>query len=937
MWRKGRVSVLTTGRASSRSTRRKAFIGEDGEGRRWLLVMALILFVLFVVVPAGSAVAPASAGASLGSANSPTARAAAKISPQVLQDTANGRSAELLVVMRDQADVRAAYSITDQDARGWYVYNSLRSFAASSQKDLRATLDARRIGYRSYWVTNALLVMGNRALVELLSSRDDVARVESNRPARWIEDPQILAPGPADDSPNTPSIIEQGVQTVRAPEVWELGYRGQGIVVGNLDTGVTWNHEALIRQYRGWNGSVVDHNYNWWDAIHSGGGRCGSNTQEPCDDVGHGTHTTGTSIGEDAAQINQIGVAPAARWLACRNMNVGVGTPASYTECFQFALAPTDLTGQNPRPDLRPHVLNNSWGCPPDEGCAAETLETIVENVQAAGIFVEASAGNSGPGCTTVNTPPALYGAAFTTGAVDTLNVLTDFSSRGPVTADGSNRVKPDIVAPGLNVRSAYGTGYIRFSGTSMAGPHVVGVVALLWSAHPELARQIAETRAILQSTANPNVTVSASSPYCGNTPPNQIPNNYFGYGLVDAYAAVQAAAQGTPTPVATATQASASPTPCGGSQVFTGDITDTDPTQDGILPRTGTSSSCTSPGVCYTPIAGARHYDLISIPNTTGTDRCVIIDIFTNCSGGNFIYSTAYLNSFDPNNICLNRLGEAGGSPYPTIEYSVMVPAGANLLIDVQEVNGGRGCPGYTVTVSGLSLACPSPSSTAVSTVSATASPTNTAISTPAVTSTATYTPTPSLPTRTTTPVPTATCVLRFTDVPPDHIFYPYVMFLACRGVISGYNDGTFRPNNDVTRGQLSKIITLSEGWAVDITNGPHFADVPPDNPFYPYIETIYNHHAVSGYSDGTFRWGSSVTRGQLSKIVVLAARWPLDTTGGPHFTDVPLNDTFYLYIETAYNHHIISGYEGGTFRPAGNATRGQIAKIVYLAVASP
>ena len=170
-------------------------------------------------------------------------------------------------------------------------------------------------------------------------------------------------------------------------------------------------------------------------------------------------------------------------------MDQGNGTPATYTECFQFFMAPTNLQGQNPNPTLRPHVMNNSWGCPPSEGCAAGTLETIVNNTTAAGIFVEVSAGNAGPSCSSVNDPPAIYAASYSTGALTTgTTSVVSFSSRGPVTVDGSNRLKPDIVAPGTSTRSATNTGdtaYTTASGTSMAGPHVVGVVALLWQAVP--------------------------------------------------------------------------------------------------------------------------------------------------------------------------------------------------------------------------------------------------------------------------------------------------------------------------------------------------------------------------------------------------------------------------------------------------------------------
>ena len=132
----------------------------------------------------------------------------------------------------------------------------------------------------------------------------------------------------------------------------------------------------------------------------------------------------------------------------------GNGTPATYTECFQFFMAPTNLQGQNPDPTLRPHVMNNSWGCPASEGCAANTLQQVVENSMAAGIFVEVSAGNAGPSCSSVNDPPAIYAVSYSTGALTTgTTSVVGFSSRGPVTLDGSGRIKPDIVAPGTSTR----------------------------------------------------------------------------------------------------------------------------------------------------------------------------------------------------------------------------------------------------------------------------------------------------------------------------------------------------------------------------------------------------------------------------------------------------------------------------------------------------
>lgn len=476
-----------------------------------------------------------------------------KIDPGVLADTAAGKPASVVIMLADQADVSAAYTMKDQDARGWYVYRTLTSHAVRTQAGLVALLKAQGVAYQSYWAANMIVTTVDGPLLNRLAARPDVAQVDSNRPQRWIEDPAIADLQPAIAAPQA---VEWGVQNVNAPAVWALGYTGQGIVIGNQDTGVRWTHAALKSHYRGWNGTSADHTYNWWDAIHTGGGICGPNTQAPCDDNGHGTHTTGTVVGDDGAG-NQVGVAPGAKWIGCRNMDQGNGTPATYTECFQFFIAPTDLSGNNPDPARRPHVINDSWTCPASEGCTTRAeLETIVNNTQAAGIFVEASAGNSGPGCSSVSDPPAIYSAAFSTGAIDSSNTLASFSSRGPSTYYSPNLLKPNISAPGVSVRSSYyssDTSYTSLSGTSMAGPHVVGVVALLWSAHPELVRDIATTKTILQNTANPGVVVSPVQT-CGGISSSSIPNNSFGWGRVDALAAVNAGTQATPTPINTPT-----------------------------------------------------------------------------------------------------------------------------------------------------------------------------------------------------------------------------------------------------------------------------------------------------------------------------------------------------------------------------------------------
>jgi len=477
---------------------------------------------------------------------------AAKIAPQVQSETADGKSASIVILLADQADVSAAYDMKDQDARGWFVYNTLTEHAARTQQGLQLYLKSKGIESQSFWAANMLVATADRSVVKQLAERSDVARVDSNRPARWIEDPTIANFRLTSSKANAPDAVEWGVLNVNAPAVWALGFTGQGMVVANEDTGMRWSHNALKPKYRGWNGTTADHNFNWHDSIHSGGGSCGPNAVAPCDDNGHGTHTTGTTVGDDGTG-NQVGVAPGAKWIGCRNMDQGNGTPATYTECFQFFIAPTDLAGNNANPALRPHVINNSWGCPASEGCVTRAeLETIVNNTEAAGIFVEVSAGNAGPGCSTVADPPAIYSASFSTGAIDISNVLAGFSSRGPSTFYTPNLLKPNLSAPGVNVRSSTSTSDISYgnlNGTSMAGPHVAGVVALLWSARPQLVRNIDQTKTILQNTANPAVTVSATQT-CGGTPSTEIPNNSFGYGRVDALAAVNAVPTAAPATI---------------------------------------------------------------------------------------------------------------------------------------------------------------------------------------------------------------------------------------------------------------------------------------------------------------------------------------------------------------------------------------------------
>jgi hypothetical protein len=177
----------------------------------------------------------------------------------------------------------------------------------------------------------------------------------------------------------------------------------------------------------------------------------------------------------------------------------------------------------------------------------------------------------------------------------------------------------------------------------------------------------------------------------------------------------------------------------------------------------------------------------------------------------------------------------------------------------------------------------------------------------------------------------------MNFTDVLTTDWFHDYVQFLYCRGVISGYADHTFRPYNNTIRGQMTKIVVLAFNYPLHIPTTPTFTDVPRTDTFFAYIETAAYYHIVSGYADGSFRPYNNVTRGQLSKITVIGAAWSMIDPSVPTFHDVARGSAFYQYVETAYCHQIIDGYNDGTFRPDLFATRAQISKIVSLAVQNP
>jgi uncharacterized repeat protein (TIGR01451 family) len=479
--------------------------------------------------------------------NDPLVQAAGwqtKVDEWVLETVEQGET-EFLVLLQEQADLSGASRLHTKQEKGQYVYQQLTRTAERSQKPILEALQALAaespgsVQYQSFWVANMIWVSGDSQAVQALAGRSDVAHLYAN-PKITLDAPlPSLAPDTPDETDDI--VVEPSIQKIMAPEVWAEGYTGQGVVIGGQDTGYDWRHPALIDKYRGWNGVTANHNYNWHDAIHTGGGVCGPDSPVPCDDHYHGTHTLGTMVGEAMdtyGDLRKFGVAPGAEWIGCRNMDQGVGSPATYSECFQWFIAPTDLNGQNPRPDLAPDIINNSWHCPVSEGCTdPNVLLTVVNNVRAAGILTVQSAGNNGPSCSTIYSPAGIYDASFTVGATYIDDRIADFSSRGSVTVDGSNRLKPDVTAPGVNIYStAPGGSYRILSGTSMAAPHVAGMAALLISARPDLAGEVDQIEIQILQGAKPLTT----SQICGGVPGSQVPNNTFGWGRIDALASLK-------------------------------------------------------------------------------------------------------------------------------------------------------------------------------------------------------------------------------------------------------------------------------------------------------------------------------------------------------------------------------------------------------------
>ncbi|MGN9777500.1 S8 family serine peptidase [Micromonospora sp. H33] len=468
---------------------------------------------------------------------------AEKIRPELTKQFQVKSEGDFWIHFGQKADLTQASAIKDWARRGTAVADALKKTAAESQAKIRAELDSTGTKYQTFWASNAIKVSGGSQ--EMALSIAAHAEVDGLYAPVEYKVPEVTQ----GTDEKTVNALEWGIANINADDVWsQYGVEGAGITVANIDTGVQFNHPALVNSYRGNNGDgTFDHNYNWFKAA-------GSCAAAPCDSNGHGTHTMGTMAGSDGA--NKIGVAPEVKWIAA---NGCCPSDAALIASGEWMLEPRDLNGQNPDASKRPNIINNSWGTtlPSND----PFMEDVTLAWTASGIFGTWSNGNSGPACQTSGSPGSRT-SNYSAGAYDINNNIASFSARG---AGQDGQIKPNLSAPGVNVRSSVpGSAYASFNGTSMAAPHLAGAIALLWSAAPALVGEVAATRELLDNTA-----IDKADTQCGGTTDD---NNVYGEGRLDALALLNSAPIGdTGTLAGTITDAATNAPIAGATVTLTG------------------------------------------------------------------------------------------------------------------------------------------------------------------------------------------------------------------------------------------------------------------------------------------------------------------------------------------------------------------------------
>ncbi|MEW6251822.1 MAG: S8 family serine peptidase [Planctomycetota bacterium] len=448
---------------------------------------------------------------------------------RVLAESAPDQTVSTLVFLQNAVNISALdefleASRTPLRERHELVVRELQAAAERSQGPLLEELAALQAAglvakYEAFWIANVIRVDAPASVVHELAERGDVHSVYVNYETELVAP---VAEGPAGGSPEAP---EQGLVAIRAPEAWAIGVTGAGQLVSTLDTGVDGAHPALASRWRGLDPRYAGHpQWAWFDPV--------TNTTFPQAFASHGTHTMGTVCG--GAPGNEVGVAPGAQWIHAATIDrISIArTVSDSILAFQWVIDPDGNPGTNW--DV-PAVCSNSWGLRTSHGYApcSTTFWSYLDACEAAGMVIVFAAGNEGT--SEMRRPADRATDDFRTLAVAAVNAnvagwpIASFSSRGPTycTPGGTAAIKPEIAAPGVQVRSSLpGGGYGPLDGTSMATPHIGGVVALMREACPELSVQ--EIKEIMFATAYDLGTV-------GN-------DNSYGWGMVDAYAAVQAA-----------------------------------------------------------------------------------------------------------------------------------------------------------------------------------------------------------------------------------------------------------------------------------------------------------------------------------------------------------------------------------------------------------
>ena len=481
----------------------------------WTLALVCVL-ILFTLIPPGMAMD--SAEVSPDAAEQRIDRGLL----QAMQASGPKDKIPIIIAMKKQANL-SAISAVSREERVRKVVEVLQDTANTTQGPIQAFLRTQRDQGRAgpvtrFWIFNGLAVSVNSAAVDHLAARPDVDRISL--------DQTFQAPS----SVTSTAAPEPNLAAINAPALWDLGYRGQGIVVANVDTGVYLYHPDLNAQWRGGTNSWFDPNNEHVDT--------------PTDLSGHGTQTMGIMVGREAGGT-AIGVAPDAQWIAVKIFDdQGQATTAGIHAAYQWLLDPDG----NPSTPDAPHVVNSSWsfGSP---GCNLE-FQLDLQALRAANILPVFSAGNFGPSGAT-SASPANNPEAFAIGAIDDYGLMYTESSRGPSSCGEGETVFPEMVAPGVGIRTTerYDL-YTDATGTSMAAPHVVGALALLLSAYPQLT---------VEEQLNALLAGAFDLGPAG-------PDNSFGYGGLDVLAAYEFLSAGGPPP--TPTPVPTTPTPDAGTNL---------------------------------------------------------------------------------------------------------------------------------------------------------------------------------------------------------------------------------------------------------------------------------------------------------------------------------------------------------------------------------